>query len=162
MGHAFGRDSKKKLETAEVDMQKVMNLAIRRSRVDFGVSHAHRTPEYQFELFKKGREEKDGKWVVVNPKEVVTNCDGYTNPSDHNMMPSKAVDIYIYVPGMSKWAYDEEHLSYVAGVIQTCADELLEKGEISHRVVWGGNWDDDGIILKDQNFWDRPHFQLRK
>ncbi|MEQ8685449.1 MAG: hypothetical protein RIE86_09155 [Imperialibacter sp.] len=163
MGHQFGRSSLIHLATCHEDMQAVMNLAIRRSRIDFGIAFGYRSLELQFELFKKGRkQDESGKWVVANRNEVVTNCDGFLVKSNHNQDPSPAADIYIYVPGEKQLTWDNEHLTYVAGVIQTCADELLEVGEISHKVVWGANWDDDGQIIYDHNLHDRPHFELQK
>ena len=48
--------------------------------------------------------------------------------------------------------------AYLMGV----ASVLYEKGLISHLLRWGGNWDNDGVILLDQNFDDLPHTELYK
>ena len=62
---------------------------------DFAVTHGHRTPEEQFELFKKGRSlNMDGKWIITDRKKVVTYVDGYEKKSKHNAEPSKAIDMY--------------------------------------------------------------------
>lgn len=155
----FSSTSLRRLNTCHPDLIKVAKLAIRRSKVDFGISFGARSPEEQFRLYTKGRIKENGRWVVADKKAVVTNCDGFTAKSAHNHIPSNAFDVYIHVPGKKELAYDEVHLSYVAGVMQSCADELLEAGEIHSVITWGGNWDNDGLIKFDQCFVDMPHFQ---
>ena len=70
------------------------------------------------------------------------------------------VDIYPYFDNGAKW--DNEHLSYLAGLIHGVTEMLLVEGKITHKIRWGGNWDMDGVILIDQTFDDRPHFELIK
>jgi peptidoglycan L-alanyl-D-glutamate endopeptidase CwlK len=45
-------------------------------------------------------------------------------------------------------------MCYLAGVIQCAAAEL------GYDLRWGGNWDGDGEIIKDQKFNDLPHFEI--
>jgi len=156
----FGAKSEKELSSCNSDLQMIMKEAIKISPIDFGIVYGRRPAELQFELFKKGRELQSGVWIIVNKKFVVTNLDGYQKKSMHNYEPSKAVDIRIYVPGHPELAYDPEHLCYVAGIIMTVADQLFKERWISHRIRWGGNWDQDGIILFDQSLADRPHFEI--
>lgn len=147
----FGKNSDKKLNTCHPDLQKVMRLAISRSKVDFGISEGHRSLDRQWKLYTEDP-----------PK---TTIDGVNKKGMHNYVPSLAADVYIYHADKdvrSRIAYDETHLSYIAGVIDSCAQELYEKGEISHLIRWGGNWDNDGVIGLDQKFWDMPHHELRK
>lgn len=149
MAFKFGKNSKEKLETCHEDLQKIMNLAISRSKVDFGISEGHRSIERQQELFKKG----------------LTKIDGVTKKGKHNYNPSLAADIFGYHPDAAirrKIMYDQNTLSYVAGVVDACALELLAKGETSHVIRWGGNWDSDGVIAIDQSFFDFPHFELKE
>ena len=86
---------------------------------------------------------------------------GIMSPSKHNIWPSPAWDIRVYISGNKKLAYDKYHLSHIAGVICAAAKELQKINLIKHTVTWGGNWDNDGIILYDQRLWDLCHFQLR-
>jgi peptidoglycan L-alanyl-D-glutamate endopeptidase CwlK len=143
--YEFGDRSKKRLETCHEDLQKIMSLAITRSRIDFGISEGHRSPERQLELYETGKSTvKKGK---------------------HNENPSHAVDIYAYHsdPEVRKEKqYDIASLSYIAGVVVSCAIELWERGETSHVIRWGGNWDVDGTIITDHSFVDAPHFEIRE
>lgn len=147
MGYTFGQNSKEKLVTCHEDLQKVLVLALSRSEIDFGISEGHRSLERQKQLYVEGK----------------SKIDGVTKKGKHNYKPSLAVDLFVYHPDLEtrrKLAYDKSHLGYVAGLIMACAEELREKGEISHKIRWGANWDKDGIIDYDQSFDDFPHFEL--
>lgn len=148
MGYSFGKRSTKNLNTCEDDIRKVMEMAISVSEVDFGISEGVRTLERQMELFNQGK----------------SKIDGTTRKGKHNHNPSQACDIYIYHPDLEtrrRLAYDVGSLCYVAGVIMACTQILLHRKEITHTMRWGGNWDKDGVILKDQSFDDLPHFEIR-
>lgn len=149
MGHKFGTGSQSKLNSCHVDLIKIMELAISRSDIDFGISEGHRSLERQYQLFLEGKSQIDGK----------------SRTGKHNSFPSMAVDIFSYHPDTEtrrQIVYDKVHLSYIAGVIKTCAQELYDNGEVSHKIRWGANWDSDGIIDYDQAFDDYPHFELTK
>lgn len=149
MPYSFGNGSSQKLNTCHQDLIKIHRLAISRSRIDYGISEGHRSLERQKLLFDQGRSKIDG----INKK------------GKHNFEPSLATDIYIYHPVLEirqKLAYDLGSLCYIAGLIMCCTAELLEKGEITHTIRWGGNWNKDGVILQDQSFDDLPHFELVK
>lgn len=142
MSYKFGRNSVIKLSSCHEDLQKIMYVAIDRSMVDFGISEGKRSLARQHELYKKG----------------LSRIDGVNRTGKHNLNPSMAVDIYAFVNGKGNW--DDAHLGYLAGIILRVAEELLEEGEISHRVRWGGDWDMDGVIALDHNLKDLPHFEL--
>lgn len=149
MGFKLGNRSKKNINTCHIDLQKIFKLAISRTKVDFGISEGHRSLKRQKELFDEGKSKIDG----INKK------------GKHNYKPSLAVDIFTYHPHINtrrRLAYDKAHLSYLAGIIDSCANELYNKGEITHKIRWGANWDSDGIIDYDQSFDDFPHFELIK
>ena len=114
------------------------------SSIDFGVSEGFRSIKKQKEYFDKG----------------LSKIDGVSRLGKHNYFPSRAVDIYPYINRRADWS--EEHLSYIAGVIMATAKTLLINGLIIYELRWGGNWDMDGEILRDQSFDDRPHFELIK
>ena len=143
----FGRRSKSKLATCHSDLQKVLNLALSRRPIDFGISEGERSLARQKMLFDEGKSKIDG----INRK------------GKHNYSPSLASDIYIYHPDgdvRARIIYDEVHLAFVMGIIWACGKELKEQGEITHSLRWGGNWDTDGVIALDQSFDDLPHIEL--
>lgn len=138
----FGNTSKTRLKTCHKDIQLIMNEAIKITNVDFGIAEGHRSLDKQLQYFNEGKSKIDG----INRK------------GKHNYTPSLAVDIYPYFNNGAKW--DNEHLSYLSGIIHAVSEMLFSDGKISHKIRWGGNWDMDGIILIDQSFDDRPHFEL--
>lgn len=142
----FGDRSVKNLNTAHKDLQLIMREALRTSMVDFGVSEGYRTLERQQKMYNEGKSRIDG----VNRK------------GKHNYNPSLAVDIYAYVEGRKDLAFDKVHLAYLGGHIMATAAALLAKGEVYHKLRWGGNWDGDGTLLFDQKLWDMPHFELKE
>ena len=158
----FSNRSLDNLSNCHPDLIKIHLEFISRSRVDYGINCGHRPSEIQFELFKKGRSFINNKWVVTDKSKVVTNIDGYTIKGEHNIFPSNATDFYAYVPGFKTLAYDKVHLTYIASGLVLTAQMLFEAGEIEHLLKWGGNWDMDGILLKDQTLQDLCHVQLYK
>lgn len=142
MSYQFSNTSKERLSTADEDLQLIMKKAIGISKIDFGIAEGHRSVEKQQQYYREGKSKIDG----INKK------------SKHNYNPSRAVDIYAYVNGKANW--DTQHLSYLSGLFEGIAYYLKEKGLISHDIRWGGNWDNDGIIMDDQSFDDLPHFEI--
>ena len=134
----FSRRSLGSLATAEERLQVLFNAVI--EEIDCTVIYGHRTPEEQFELFKQGREKKDGWWVKVG--KTVTNLDGLNKKSKHNYFPSKAVDV---VPFPLDWN-DIESFKNLAIIVKKKAKEL------NIDVEWGGDW----TSLKDY-----PHWQVK-
>jgi len=162
MAHSFGKASMKQYETLHNDLQLILDHAILKCAVDFSLVEGYRSPEKQFEYFKKGRKQQpDGSWIVVRQSDVITNVDGYKVKGSHGSNPSIAVDISVYVPDKPHLTYDLSHLAYIAGCMVTIADQLFEEGKIKHRLRWGGNWDRDGD-LADNVLFDGPHFELIK
>ena len=140
--YKFGKTSKERLSSCNEDLQLIMNEAIKITDIDFGISEGNRSIEKQQQYFKEGK----------------SKIDGITKMGKHNYFPSLAVDIYPYFDNGAKW--DNEHLSYLSGIIHTVSEMLFSSGKITHKIRWGGNWDMDGVILIDQSFNDRSHFEL--
>ena len=162
MAHTLGQRSLKQYNTLHPDLQKIIDWGLRFCIVDFTLTEGHRPVERQFELYKKGREFVDGRWKVKNKKWIVTKIDGYNIKGKHNYDPSLAVDFCAYVPGkVEELMWDTSHLVYIASALVSIAEFLFEKGDIEHKLRWGGNWDKDGD-LADSNFYDRPHVELYK
>lgn len=142
MAYLFSNTSKERLATCHPDLILIMEEAIKASPVDFGISEGHRGIERQGRLYLAGK----------------SKFDGIRRKSKHNSFPSMACDFYPWVNGRAEW--DNETLSYLAGLIHGIAHYLYRQGKIGHLVRWGGNWDQDGEIITDQLFDDRPHIEL--
>lgn len=104
------------------------------------VTCSYRSPEEQMEAYKQGRGLEDGAWRVQDPARVVTQLSGLPgHESNHNLKPSRAVDVAVCIGGKVTW----EPRDYAA----------LGPLAAKHGLVWGGNW----IHLKDY-----PHLELPK
>jgi hypothetical protein len=105
----------------------------------------HRTPEMQFELYKKGRQNQGTldkpKWVIVQPGHVVTNCDGITHQSKHSMYPAEAIDVVVVNIHTKRLLWEDVHY----GALGPICEKL--------KLEWGGNW---------KMIRDYPHIQLGK
>lgn len=161
MAYTYGDKSKKVFNTLHSDLQIILDWGIKMCIVDYSLNEGHRTLEKQFEYFKKGRKLINGEWVVVSPKQKITNADGVKIKGKHNYNPSLAVDFSVYVPDKPQLEWDAVHLTYVAASLIMIAEFLFKEGIIQHKLRWGGNWDMDGD-LSDNKLCDRPHLELYK
>lgn len=110
---------------------------------DFGISYGLRTCVEQFELFKLGRTEIKGEWVITDISKVVTHCDGYVDKSPHQS--GKAIDFFAVSTG-GNIDYSPASMALVA----TCFFEAASKN--NGNAFWGGSF---------INFNDSGHFELR-
>lgn len=140
----LGTTSKSRLSTCHIDLIKIIEMAIAYSDIDFGVAQGYRSDEEQHRAYLEGK----------------SQIDGITKKGKHNKKPSEAVDIYAYINGLAKWTTAD--IMYILGVITVCAKLLKERGEITHQIRFGANWDRDGEFITDQNFVDLPHIELIK
>jgi len=62
------------------------------------------------------------------------------------------------VPYPVDWE-DTKRFYHFGGYVLGVASELFKRGEITHRLRWGGDWDGDTDV-SDQQFNDLPHFEL--
>lgn len=137
---AFGNTSNNRLETCHRDLQLIFRTVVK--KYDCSIFCGHRNKQDQNKAFADGLSE------VMWPD------------SNHNDMPSMAVDAGPYFIELKNTSWeDAKAFSYFAGYVKRVAEELLEKGLITHRLRWGGDWDGDGQTL-DQKFHDLPHFEL--
>ena len=82
--------------------------------------------------------------------------------SKHNSNPSMAVDAGPYFPELKNTDWDDKVAYGVfAGHVKQVAMQLLEAGDITHAIRWGGDWDGNGRS-SDETFIDLPHFELVK
>jgi peptidoglycan L-alanyl-D-glutamate endopeptidase CwlK len=70
---------------------------------------------------------------------------------NHNNNPSTAVDV---VPYPIDWD-DRERMTYFAGFVKGVAYKM------GIPIRWGGDWNNNNE-LKDNNFDDLPHFEIRE
>jgi len=108
--YKFSERSKKKLETVDVRLQNLMNVAIKESPYDFGITEGIRTLKRQKELFAEGKTKTLKSYHLVG----------------------KAVDIKIYVNGEITW--DFKYYKEVAD----CVKEVAKK--LGYVITWGGDW----------------------
>jgi peptidoglycan L-alanyl-D-glutamate endopeptidase CwlK len=101
--------------------------------IDFSVLEGWRSAERQDALWEQGLSKKKA------------------GESRHNSWPAEAVDI---APYPIDWK-DTERFVFLAGVVW-----LIGK-QHGVEIRWGGDWDSDKM-MKDENFRDYSHFELKK
>ena len=100
---------------------------------DCSVLEGHRGKKLQNKYFK------EGKSKLKFPE------------GNHNKKPSKAVDVVPYPIDFN----DRERMTYFAGFVKGMAAVL------GIPIRWGGDWNSNTEV-KDNNFDDLPHFELRE
>lgn len=109
------------------------------------ITCTHRTPEEQFQLFKKGRNNlgtlENPEWEVTDAEKVVTNCDGFKKLSKHNSYPSEAIDVVVVYKDTKRTLWDTKLYKPLI--------KIAEK----YGLVSGGSW---------KSFQDWPHIELKK
>jgi len=133
----FSDKSRARLDTCHPDIVAVLLRVI--ARRDCTIIEGVRTKERQAELVRTGKSK------TMNSRHLM-QADGY----------SHAVDVG---PWPLDWD-DSKAFALFAGYVMATADEMHARGEISHTLTWGGDWDNDGAT-RDHSFFDGPHFQLR-
>ena len=127
------RFSKKSLSKLETCDKRIQDLFLRVvKKFDCTIIEGHRSKDRQNKLFN------EGKSKLKYPK------------GKHNAIPSKAVDV---APYPIDWN-DRERFTYFAGYVLGIAYEM------GLKIRWGGDWDMDTQV-KDNNFDDLPHFEIR-
>lgn len=139
--------SEQRLSEVHPDLQKVVRLAIRRSKIDFTVLEGLRSATRQKQLVAQGKSKTlDGRHITGH-----------------------AVDLGAYVGGQVSWNW--EHYYILAEAMRDAAVEL------GVPIVWGGVWDKRLNLLHDTKlavadyvksrkavgrdaFIDGPHFEL--
>lgn len=144
MSYSFGAKSLENFKTLHPDLQKILAELI--MIYDFSIIEGHRTLETQQQYFKDGK----------------SKLDGIDKKSKHQSLPSMAVDIMPYYKNFNPFIdrNGDKAFYYMAGLLKGIAEKLLQEGDISHKITWGGNWDNDMDFFNDSKFFDLPHFQL--
>lgn len=125
---AFGTQSRKALKTCDPDIQAVLNEAIK--HVDFSVVWGHRGMEEQNRAFNEGKSQR--RWPTSN----------------HNSLPSQAVDVVPYPTGYNSLPEFYELATYIYAA---CI-------KLGVRLEWGGHW--KNFTGKGDNDRDWAHWEL--
>ena len=102
-------------------------------KFDCTIIEGHRSKDRQNKLFDEGKSKLQ-----------------YPN-GNHNATPSMAVDV---APYPIDWN-DRERFTYFAGYVVGIAYQM------GLKIRWGGDWDMDTQV-KDNNFDDLPHFEIKE
>jgi len=129
---AFGAQSRAILNTCDVRLRSVCDIVVVEYDIAILPLGGHRGRAEQERLFA------EGKTKVQWPDSM------------HNFEPSMAVDC---APYPIDWD-DARRFIYMAGLMLGTARSL------GLKLRWGGNWDQDQVIIDDQNFNDLPHFEI--
>ena len=95
---------------------------------DLHLTCVYRSPEEQQRLYAQGR---------TAPGQIVTQIDGVTKQSNHNVRPTRAIDFCVLIGGKVTWDVDEY--------------EPVCKIAEAHGLVAGGHW---------PRWQDFPHLEL--
>ncbi len=127
----FSKRSLENLKNVDGRLVKICNELIK--EYDFTVIEGYRTPERQYELYKQGFSQIDGK----------------TKKGKHNYSPALAIDIIPYKVGYNPFNNSTESklMFYeLAHKFKNVAKRL------NIEIIWGGDW---------KTFKDLPHFELK-
>ena len=133
---SFSATSLAHLATCHADLRAVFTEVVKHR--DCTVIEGLRTAEQQAEYLRTGRSK--------------------TTSSKHLRQPdgtSHAADV---APYPVDWS-DGKAFALFAGYVIATADQMRLAGQITHRIRWGGDWDDDGNV-REHSFFDGPHFEL--
>jgi len=139
---AFGKASRAQLNTCRSEIVKTLEIVVK--EFDITVLEGSRSWDRQAELLRQGRTEVSPGKSKHNPPK------GHDGKESRNWL-STAVDV---APYPIDWK-DSKRFIYMAGLIIGVGRTL------GYDFRWGGNWDEDQIIIDDQNFDDTPHFEYK-
>ena len=125
---SFGRQSRERRDTCEISIQDVLNEAIK--EIDFSVVCGHRTEPAQTEAFDAGNSQV--RWPFSN----------------HNILPSQAVDIIPYPMGYESIPHFYELASYM----------YAAAAKLGVHLKWGGHW--KNFTGKGDQDRDWAHWEL--
>lgn len=137
----FSASSISILNTCHPDLQKICNFVVK--YFDVKIIEGERSQQTQIAYFKAGK----------------SKLDGVTQKSKHQNSPSLAVDLYPYPVDLSNKQKSIVRFYVLSGFMMTAAAILFDRGEITHKLRWGGDWDGD-FDYSDNSFDDLGHFEL--
>lgn len=141
---SFGGRSLRELATCCSEIVETLNIVI--IEYDITVLEGRRSWARQQELL-----DQDPPATTLKPGESKHNPPKLPDGTEDKDWLSLAVDI---APHPIDWT-DARRFIYMAGLVIGTGRAL------GYDFRWGGNWDEDQIILDDQNFDDLPHFEYK-
>jgi len=139
---AFGTASRGRLDTCRAEIIKTLEIVV--IEYDIIVLEGVRSWDRQAELLRQNK-------TTVGPGESKHNPPKLADGTEDGNWLSDAVDA---APYPIDWK-DARRFIYMAGLIIGVGRTL------GFDFRWGGNWDEDQVIIDDQNFDDLPHFEYR-
>lgn len=134
---SYGKKSAGVLITVSLNIQLVFYEALSMGLIDISAIEGRRAKSRQNRLFKIDKSRVEWPYSKHN----VLNQNDFAH----------ALDAAPYVNG--KISDNWYHCIYLAGVIQACGKKL------GVPIRWGGNWDQDGEPITDQDFQDLWHYE---
>lgn len=141
---SFGTQSRERLDTCCPELVKVMEIVVK--EFDISILEGVRSWERQQELL-----DHDPPKTKVQPGDSKHNPPKLPDGTEDMNWKSLAVDV---APYPIDWN-DAKRFIYMAGLVIGIGRTL------GFDIRWGGNWDEDQIIIDDQNFDDLPHFEYK-
>jgi len=135
---SFGADSRAVLDTVCPELVEVMEVVV--EEFDISALEGRRSWARQAELLRQNKTKVGPGGSKHNPPE-----------EGNESWLSLAVDV---APYPIDWN-DAKRFIYMAGLIIGIGRSM------GYDIRWGGNWDEDQVILDDQNFDDLPHFEYK-
>jgi hypothetical protein len=139
---SFGTSSRQHLSTCRPEIIETLELVV--VEYDIKVLEGRRSWERQAFLLEQEK-------TTLGPGESKHNAPKLPDGTEDPDWLSDAVDV---APYPIDWK-DARRFIYMAGLIIGTGRAL------GYDFRWGGNWDEDQIIIDDQNFDDLPHFEYR-
>jgi hypothetical protein len=139
---SFGEASRAQLDTVCPELVKVMEIVVQ--EYDISILEGRRSWDRQAELLRQNK-------TKVGPGESKHNPPKLPDGTEDETWLSTAVDV---APYPIDWK-DAKRFIYMAGMIIGIGRSL------GFDIRWGGNWDEDQVIIDDQNFDDLPHFEYK-
>lgn len=133
---SFSKDSFSALSTAHIDLQTVFYEVIK--HIDCKVLQGHRDQAAQEAAFAAGRT------TLHYPQ------------SKHNSLPAFAVDVAPYPVDWSNL----NRFYWFAGIVLGISEMLFAQGKITHKLRWGGDWNQNYDISDEHGLRDLPHFEI--
>lgn len=141
MTYVLGQQSRARLKGVHPDLVKVVELAIKKTAIDFLVLEGVRTPARQKELYAQGR---------TKPGQVVT----WTLTSNHF---AKA-DGFGHAVDLAPYPVDWNDLKKFDAISKAM---FAAAAELGIKIRWGADWDQDGKS-RERGESDSPHFELAR
>lgn len=139
---SFGEASQAQLDTVCPELVKVMEIVVK--EFDITILEGRRSWERQADLLRRDK-------TKLGPGESKHNPPKDEDGNENEDWLSTAVDA---APYPIDWK-DAKRFIYMAGMVIGIGRAL------GFDIRWGGNWDEDQVIIDDQNFDDLPHFEYK-